>query len=763
MTHYNLIDIKNLEASDAIDESQGFEALLKKHKLSSDEYQIIKKNLGRTPSYSELGVFSAMWSEHCSYKSSRPHLKKFPVTGEHVVVGPGENAGVVRVAGDQCVAFKMESHNHPSYIEPFHGAATGVGGILRDVFCMGARPIANLNCLRFGKKTHPRTPYLFKQAVKGIGDYGNCVGVPTVGGSIHFDATYDANCLVNAMSVGLIDANKIFKGFATGKGNYVVYLGSATGRDGVHGATMASDSFASQDQGEKSTIQVGDPFREKLLIEATLSVLEKGLVVGLQDMGAAGLTSSSVEMAGRAGNGILIDLSCIPVRTQNMTPYELLLSESQERMLMVIEPGKWPELKAELDQWELESCIIGIVTETGRFQCSFAGKLEVDLPVNILTDMAPIYERPFKEGRVGEPLDTKGIVSNVKERGVEAVILNMLKDIGDKTPIFRQYDQHIGTKTVFGPDEGGAPVLWLRDHEIANNGEEFAGIAIATACHERYCKNNPRTGAALALIQAARKIASRGGFGLGATDCLNFGNPQVPEVMWEFKECVEGLADACTRLNIPIVSGNVSLYNETDGVSIYPTPMLGVVGKVPDIRFVPASTVTKPVDLYLVSPSKVKPQFGGGLLGSTLSLDIYSGIVPEVDWEQVLEGLNFITTLARQQPGEALAVRDVGSGGLIITLLEMMRSPDLTLDVKMSQGALSWESVYFGEYAACFVIATTSSGATHKFLGASALKHNQIQKIGTMAENNAQEHNIDGVRLNKKQVLTHFQNALNFN
>ncbi|MFY7928214.1 MAG: phosphoribosylformylglycinamidine synthase subunit PurL, partial [Oligoflexus sp.] len=376
------------------DEAQ-LKPLLKKHKINDQEYKTLLQIVGRQPTLAELGVFSAMWSEHCSYKSSKIHLKKLPTEGSEVVVGPGENAGVVRLSGKLCAAFKMESHNHPSYIEPYQGAATGVGGILRDVFCMGARPVANLNSLRFGHREHPRTHYLFANVVKGIGDYGNCVGIPTVAGSVSFDKTYDGNILVNAMTVGLIHEDRIFKGFASGQHNLVVYVGSATGRDGIHGASMASDSFSSQASGERSTVQVGDPFAEKLLLEATLEVLDRGLVVGLQDMGAAGLTSSSFEMADRAGNGLYLNLDYVPTRAKNMSAYELLLSESQERMLMCVEPSRWDELQNCLRRWELPFAVIGIVTDTGRMQIVKNNVLEVDVLVAPLADSAPRYERPY--------------------------------------------------------------------------------------------------------------------------------------------------------------------------------------------------------------------------------------------------------------------------------------------------------------------------------------------------------------------------------
>jgi phosphoribosylformylglycinamidine synthase len=581
--------------------------LLKRHKINDSEFATILKIVSSAPTMAELGVFSAMWSEHCSYKSSRFHLKRFPTTGKDVVVGPGENAGVVRLHGSLCLAFKMESHNHPSYIEPYQGAATGVGGILRDVFCMGARPIANLNCLRFGDRGHQRTSYLVPRVVKGIGDYGNCVGIPTVGGSVSYDKSYNGNCLVNAMSVGLIRDDKIFKGFASGIGNLVVYVGSATGRDGIHGATMASDSFDSKANNQKTTIQVGDPFAEKLLLEATLEVLEKDLVVGIQDMGAAGLTSSSFEMAGRAGNGVYIDLDKIPVRAMEMTAYEILLSESQERMLMVVEPAKWQDLSEVLKRWQLAHAVVGVVTDTGRMQIASRGLLEVDLPVAPLTDEAPVYQRPIAPpssdlNNCGELSKFENILS--KDLGfARDIFLKVLSDSGSKEKIYEQYDRHIGAKSVLGPEHGGAAVMWIRSEETKD--KPWIGAAMAAGCNERRVKNNPFKGAAEAVLKCARQIWAAGGNPIAITDCLNFGSPEDPVVMREFSDSVDGIAKACRELNVPVVSGNVSLYNATGSVGIHPTPMIGMVGRVDDVRAVTPANATEGENIYLLAPPKV--------------------------------------------------------------------------------------------------------------------------------------------------------------
>ncbi len=696
--------------------------LLKKHKINDAEYARIKTAVGRTPSLSELGIFSAMWSEHCSYKSSRIHLKRLPTKGSNVVVGPGENAGVVRLQDKLCVAFKMESHNHPSYIEPYQGAATGVGGILRDVFCMGARPIANLNCLRFGDREHPRTNYIYTHAVQGIGDYGNCVGVPTVGGNISFDKTYDGNCLVNAMTVGMIHEDRIFKGFASGPGNLVVYVGSATGRDGIHGATMASDSFVTSDSQERSTIQVGDPFAEKLLIEATLEVLEAGLVVGLQDMGAAGLTSSSFEMAGRAGNGLYIDLNKIPVRAQAMTAYELLLSESQERMLMVVEPEKWPALAKVLSKWELAHAVIGVVTATGRMQMSFDDVLHIDVPVLPLTEEAPLYDRPQRlrtacsdAAQVARACDEW-----IKMRGFDRALAELLTDTGPKTDIYTQYDQHIGNRTVLGPREEGAAVIWLRSEW--HQGAPHLGLAIATSCNERYCAADAELGAAYAVLKSARMIAATGGEPIAITDCMNYGNPEDPEVMADFSAGIDGISEACEQLGIAVVSGNVSLYNETDGQSIYPTPMIGMVGRIEDVRRVVPAVLDKKAQLWLLVPSARHFSFVGSLVAKMIDPIRRSEDLPPIAW--VAE--KSLAKVLREASKNSLlaAARDVADGGIATCVARMCRLYELSYELNLS-GLLSDQlresDVWFGEGSGAYILATETS--------------TQAQKLRAIAEN----------------------------
>ncbi len=682
---------------------------LRTHKINDAEYATILDILGRAPTFAELGVFSAMWSEHCSYKSSRVHLKRLPTEGAQVVVGPGENAGIVRLSGKLCAAFKMESHNHPSYIEPYQGAATGVGGILRDVFCMGARPVANLNCLRFGLPSHPRTHYLVEHVVKGIGDYGNCVGIPTVAGNVSFNKTYNGNCLVNAMTVGLIHEDRIFKGYATGAGNLVIYVGSATGRDGIHGATMASDSFDTKGSTERATVQVGDPFAEKLLLEATLELLDRNLVVGLQDMGAAGLTSSSFEMADRAGSGLYLDLDCVPTRAESMSAYELLLSESQERMLLVAEPERWPEIQACLDKWELPFAVIGQVTDSGRVQIAHGQILEVDVPVGPLAGKAPVYDRPREQKtpqKVAESELDLLIESRVQELSSTELLQHLLHWSGDKQPVYRQYDHHIGTKTVLGPEQQGAAVLWIRS-EWSEPGDDYLGLAVSASCNERVCGADPFTGGALAVLKSARAIAATGAEPLAVTDCLNFGNPEDPEIMQQFAVAVDGIAAACQSLQTPVVSGNVSLYNTTDGTSILPTPMIGMVGRHPDIRRAVPAVFTKPAKLILLAPKALELSYGASLLSNHLDLDPLQHQVPAIAWEAELAAMKFLQAGARE--GLVSAARDVGEGGLLVTLSKMCLGGHCGADLQWSDllksTGLNPKKLLFAEGGPLYILA----------------------------------------------------------
>ncbi len=557
-------------------------ALAREHGLSEAEWTLLLERLGRTPTWAELGIVSVMWSEHCSYKSSRRHLKKLPTEAPWVLQGPGENAGVIDVGRGQAVAFKMESHNHPSYIEPYQGAATGVGGIMRDVFTMGARPIANLNSLRFGRPDHPRTPFLVEGVVAGIGGYGNCMGVPTVGGEVAFDPSYDGNCLVNAFTLGVLRADRIFRSAAAGVGNSVVYVGSKTGRDGIHGATMASEEFGADSEAKRPRVQVGDPFTEKKLLEACLELMAEDVIVAIQDMGAAGLTSSSCEMAGKGGLGVEIDIERVPRRETGMTPYEVLLSESQERMLMVVKPGGEAVVERIFAKWRLDAAVIGRITDTGHVVVREHGVVVADLPAGLVSDDAPSYDRPYAPpadlaARWAAPALPPG------DAGDRLVALLARPTIASKRWIWEQYDHSVRCGTVRGPGAADAAVVRLPDLDGAPAADGRAGVALTVDMSGRLCALDPRRGAAHGVLEAVRNLACVGAEARAMTDCLNFGNPERPEVMWTLVEGIEGLAEAGRALDVPVVSGNVSLYNETDGRAILPTPTVGVVGVLDDV------------------------------------------------------------------------------------------------------------------------------------------------------------------------------------
>jgi phosphoribosylformylglycinamidine synthase len=552
-------------------------AVVANHGITPEEYEKIVASLGREPNFTELGVFSVMWSEHCSYKSSRYYLNTLPTEGPYVLQGPGENAGVVDIGDGLAVAFKMESHNHPSFIEPYQGAATGVGGILRDIFTMGARPVASLNSLRFGSIDHPRTRYLTAGVVAGIGGYGNCVGVPTVGGECYFDDCYNANILVNAFTLGIVKKEKIFTGIAKGSGNPVMYVGSKTGRDGIHGATMASEAFSEEKEQRRPTVQVGDPFTEKLLLEACLELFEQDYIVGIQDMGAAGLTSSAAEMAGRGGSGVELDLSAVPTRETGMTPYEILLSESQERMLLVAKRGRENEIKKIFHKWDLDAVVVGRVTDDRQFRALWNGEEVARIPITALTQEAPLYRRPAARPAEQDQIQQLDGVKVDEPKDLAAVFKQLLAspNIASKEWIYRQYDQYVRTNTVVAP---GADAAVIRVKGTKK------GLALTVDGNSRYCYLDPYIGGVLAVAEAARNLACVGARPVGLTDCLNFGSPENPTVMWQFSEVIRGMRDACIALDVPVVSGNVSFYNETDGAPIYPTPTIGMVGLIEKVE-----------------------------------------------------------------------------------------------------------------------------------------------------------------------------------
>jgi phosphoribosylformylglycinamidine synthase len=631
--------------------------LLARHKLDRAEYARIEAILGRPPNLVELGIFSVMWSEHCSYKSSKIHLKKFPTSAPWVVCGPGENAGVVDIGDGLVAVFKMESHNHPSFIEPYQGAATGVGGILRDVFTMGARPVALLDALRFGDPGHPRTRHLLAGVVAGIGGYGNCVGVPTVGGECTFHRAYDGNILVNVMCVGVARADRVFYARAAGIGNPVVYVGARTGRDGIHGATMASAEFSAADTALRPTVQVGDPFTEKLLIEACLELMATGCIVAIQDMGAAGLTSSSFEMADRGGTGIELDLDAVPLREAGMTAYEILLSESQERMLLVLEAGREAEAAAIFAKWGLELAVVGRVTDTGRMVIRHGGRIVADLPVAPVSGASPVYDRPAEPPRPPRSLDPASLPPTADAR---AALLRLLgsPDLASKRWIFEQYDWLVGADTIVPPGAGAAVV---RVH-----GTDKA-LALTTDCTPRYCAADPRAGGRQAVAEAWRNLIAVGARPLAITDCLNFGNPERPPVMGQLVACIEGMAEACRALDFPVVSGNVSLYNETDGRAILPTPQVGGLGLIDELSGLRRLADARSGDtLVLVGD-------GRGWLGASLFLrEILGreeGAPPPVDL--AVERRNGSFVAARLAAGGVRACQDLSDGGLAVALAEL--------------------------------------------------------------------------------------------
>ena len=643
------------------------------HGLSPEEYERVLHALGREPNLTELGIFSVMWSEHCSYKSSRVHLRKLPTTAPWVIQGPGENAGVIDIGDGQAAIFKMESHNHPSYIEPYQGAATGVGGILRDVFTMGARPVANMNALRFGRPDHPKMRHLIAGVVAGIGGYGNCVGVPTVGGEVNFHPAYDGNILVNAMTVGIADTDKIFYSAAAGVGNPVVYVGSKTGRDGIHGATMASADFSDDSEEKRPTVQVGDPFTEKLLIEACLELMASDAIVAIQDMGAAGLTSSSVEMASKGGVGLELDMDAVPCREEGMTPYEMMLSESQERMLMVLKPGREAEAEEIFRKWELDFAVIGRVTDTGRLVLKWNGETAADIPLAPLADDAPCYERPWVPTPKREPLTD---VPESEDVAADLLKLMASPDLASRRWIWEQYDYGVGADTVQRP---GGDAAVVRVHGTSK------ALAITTDVTPRYCYADPVEGGKQAIAEAWRNLCAVGARPLAATDCMNFGNPQRPEIMGQFVGCIEGMAEACRALDFPIVSGNVSLYNETKnedgtGSAILPTPAIGGVGLLKDWR--KSATIAfkaRGEAIWLVGAPTMGVHLGQSLwLREICGRE--EGPPPPVDLGGERAAGEFVRRLI--DTGDATAVHDVADGGLLVAVAEMALAGGIGADIQ---------------------------------------------------------------------------------
>jgi phosphoribosylformylglycinamidine synthase subunit PurL len=666
-------------------------ALAAEHGLTEEEFERAVAILGRAPNPTELGIFSVMWSEHCSYKSSKIWLKTLPTAGSRVICGPGENAGVVDIGDGDAVVFKIESHNHPSFIEPYQGAATGVGGILRDVFTMGARPIAILNSLRFGSPDHPRTRHLASGVVAGIGGYGNCVGVPTVGGECEFHPSYDGNILVNAMCVGLARADRIFYSTAAGPGNLVVYVGAKTGRDGIHGATMASAEFGA-DAGEKRpTVQVGDPFTEKLLIEACLELMESDAIVAIQDMGAAGLTSSSVEMAGKGGLGIELELDRVPVREPQMTAYEIMLSESQERMLMILRPGSEVEARRIFEKWELDFAVIGRVTETGRLVLRMAGETAADIPVGPLVTEAPVYRRPWRRGDPEPEIEPTSLPDRDPLECLERLVASPA--LASKRWIWEQYDHLVMGNTVKRPG-GDAAVV-----RVSPGGK---ALALATDCTPRYCRADPVRGGAQAVAESWRNLTAVGAEPIAITDNMNFGNPERPEIMGQFVGAIEGVREACLALAYPVVSGNVSLYNETNGSAILPTPVIGGVGLIADARHAIDLALKRDGDALILIGST------SGHLGCSLYLREVEGSEfgppPPVDLAAERRNGDFIRSEIRAGP--VAACHDLSDGGLFAAIAEMAIAGRRGIVLEPLPADLPRNAYLFGEDQARYLIET---------------------------------------------------------
>ena len=670
-------------------------ALAVAHGLTPQEYARIRTLIGRNPTFTELGIFSAMWNEHCSYKSSKMHLRTLPTRAPWVIQGPGENAGVIDIGSGLAVVFKMESHNHPSYIEPYQGAATGVGGILRDVFTMGARPIACLNALSFGAPSNPKTRHLVSGVVAGIGGYGNSFGVPTVGGSVRFHGRYDGNCLVNAMAVGLAEKDKIFYAAASGVGMPIVYLGSKTGRDGIHGASMASAEFGADTEEKRPTVQVGDPFAEKLLLEACLEIMAKGCVIAIQDMGAAGLTCSAVEMGAKGDLGVTLDLDRVPCRESGMSPYEMMLSESQERMLMVLKPEKEKEAEAIFRKWGLDFAVVGKTTPSRRFVVRHRGKIMADLPIKELGDEAPVYDRPHV--RMAEPavLGTADVIPPIPT--LEALLrLLAAPDLCSKRWVWEQYDCVILGNTVQRP--GG-------DAAVVRVNEGPKALALTTDVTPRYCEADAFEGGKQAVAEAWRNLTAVGARPLAVTDNLNFGNPERPEIMGQLVDSIRGIAQACLALEFPVVSGNVSLYNETSGRAILPTPTIGGVGVIDDF--------TRAATLAFKAPDEAILLIGetAGWLGQSIYLREISereeGAPPRVDLAAERRHGDLVRALIVE--GVASAAHDVSDGGLLVALAEMAMAGGI--GAELDRAPLTAHAFWFGEDQGRYVVTVKPSVA----------------------------------------------------
>ncbi|MEK4354635.1 phosphoribosylformylglycinamidine synthase subunit PurL [Paenibacillus sp. FSL R5-0475] len=699
--------------------------------VSDSEYELIKSFMGRLPNYTEIGVFSVMWSEHCAYKNSKPLLKRFPVTGPRVLMGPGEGAGIVDIGDNQAVVFKIESHNHPSAVEPFQGAATGVGGIIRDIFSMGSRPIALLNSLRFGKLESDRVKYLFEHVVSGIAGYGNCIGIPTVGGEIMFDDSYDGNPLVNAMCVGLIDHDKIQRGVAKGVGNPVFYVGPPTGRDGIHGATFASVELSEESEAKRTAVQVGDPFMEKLVMESCLELIDSGIVIGIQDMGAAGLTCSSAEMASKAGNGLELYLDQVPQREDGMTPYEMMLSESQERMLFVVEPKDEAQAQEIFDRWGVICCKVGKVTDDGRLKLYHHGEVVGDMPVTALVDECPVYNKPSEVPAYyveNESVDTLRYAEVTDLGGALRTVLGS-PTVASKAWVYNQYDYMVRTSTAVRPGSDAAVVTIHGTRK---------GLAMTTDCNGRYVYLDPEVGGRIAVSEAARNIVCSGAEPLAITDNLNFGNPEKPDVFWQMERAVDGMAEACRVLDTPVIGGNVSLYNENTTGSIYPTPVVGMVGLVTDTDHITTQGFKQEGDSILLL-GVTKAELGGSEFQYAVH-GVTEGRPPALDLATEKTLLNAVLTSIRG--GLVRSAHDLSEGGLAVALAESCISGGIGANVELSANGLRSDVALFSESQSRIVL-TAAPERAEELKAAIAASGVPVEIIGTVGGDRLRV-NLDG-------------------
>jgi len=693
--------------------------LIEKHGLSDEEYQLILNILGREPTFTELGIFSVMWSEHCSYKNSKILLKTFPTKGNRILQGPGENAGIVDIGNGYAIVFKIESHNHPSAIEPYQGAATGVGGILRDIFTMGARPIAMLDSYRFGNPKNSRVKWIINGVIAGVADYGNCVGVPTISGEAYFIDCYNENPLINVMCVGLIKTENITKGIAKGEGNPVVYYGSSTGRDGIHGATFASEELSEESQAKRPSVQVGDPFMGKKILEATLDLINSGAIVGLQDMGAAGLTCSSCEMAGRGNTGIEIDLDKVPLRAENMSAYEIMLSESQERMLAICDKNRLSEVKEILNKWDLECHIIGQVINDSFMRVFYKGKKEVEIPASKISDDSPIYKRESKKPDYIDKLNSFDISTIPTKENYSEDLLKLLSspNLSSKNWIYEQYDHTVQTNTVIPP---GTDATVLR---IKGTGKY---IALKTDCNSIYCYLNPYEGGKIAVAESARNVVVTGATPLGITNCLNFGNPMKPEIFYQFENCVKGVADACRMLKTPVTGGNVSFYNESNGEAVYPTPVIGMLGLIEDKKHITQCGFKDEGDIILIIGKEAK-----GLGGSQFLFYLHNKIVGpsptiDLDYERRLQE----SCLKAIRNGYIKSAHDISDGGLSVALAECCINSQFSFGAKIEfKGNTRPDELLFGESQSRIII-TADKNNVNKIKALCSEQNIDYQVIG---------------------------------